>query len=224
MIKEELIAKSPVRVFMKAIGDGLKAGEVGIVASPSGLGKTSVLVQIALDKLLQGKKVIHVSFTKYQDHVLAWYDNLFEESVGKKNLEDLNEVKDELVRNRVFLKFTQDGVKVEQILHTIKALVTAGEFDAKTIIVDGFDFNEGDNQDRLQKVRDFGKEYGLAFWYSCNTTDGAPFKAFENLIDVIVALEPQKNYIKLDIVKDRATMHPDTPELKLDTKSLLLLA
>ena len=58
MLKEELIAKSPVRLLEKSIEGGLKAGNSGVIASRKGIGKTSVLVQLALDKLLQGEKVI----------------------------------------------------------------------------------------------------------------------------------------------------------------------
>jgi predicted ATP-dependent serine protease len=56
MINEELIQRSPIRILEKSIHGGLKAGEIGAVASQRGVGKTSVLVQVALDKLLQGKK------------------------------------------------------------------------------------------------------------------------------------------------------------------------
>jgi KaiC/GvpD/RAD55 family RecA-like ATPase len=78
MVKQELIQRSPVRIFEKSIHGGLGPGEVGIISSQSGIGKTSVLVQIALDKLLQTKKVIHVSFTQHTDYVLAWYEDIFD--------------------------------------------------------------------------------------------------------------------------------------------------
>ena len=57
MVLNELIQRSPIRVFEQTIHGGLKLGEIGIIASPNGVGKTSVLVQLALDKLLQGKKL-----------------------------------------------------------------------------------------------------------------------------------------------------------------------
>ena len=71
MVLSELIQRSPIRIFEQSIHGGLTPGELGIIASPSGIGKTSVLVQIALDKLLQDKKVIHISFTQHTDYVLA---------------------------------------------------------------------------------------------------------------------------------------------------------
>ena len=83
MVKEELIQRSPVRIFEQSIHGGLKAGEIGVIASQSGIGKTSVLVQLGLDKLLQAKKIIHVSFTQHTHYVLAWYEDIFDEFIWK---------------------------------------------------------------------------------------------------------------------------------------------
>jgi len=41
MIKEELIRRSPIRLFERSIQGGLKPGEMGIIASQRGVGKTS---------------------------------------------------------------------------------------------------------------------------------------------------------------------------------------
>ena len=165
MVKDELVQRSPVRVFEKSIHGGLKAGEIGIIAAPSGIGKTSVLVQIALDKLLQGRKVIHISYTKHTDYVLAWYEDIFDEFIKKKNLENPEDVKNEAVKNRVLLKFSQEGVSGEQIRRSLTALIQDGGFDAEAVIVDGFDFSPHDHE-RLAGVRDMAKEISLAVWYS----------------------------------------------------------
>jgi len=87
MIKEELLRRSPIRLLEKSIQGGLAAGEMGIVASQRGVGKTSVLVQIALDRLLQGRKVIHVSFVQHRQNVLIWYDDIFEEFTSRKDID-----------------------------------------------------------------------------------------------------------------------------------------
>jgi len=40
MVKQDLIEKSAVRNFEKSLGGGIKAGEIGVIASKKGLGKT----------------------------------------------------------------------------------------------------------------------------------------------------------------------------------------
>ena len=87
MQKAELIAKSPMRVLEKSIEGGLSIGNIGVIASRKGVGKTSVLVQMAIDKLMQGKKVIHVSFSPNATHVFDWYENIFGEVAKKRGLE-----------------------------------------------------------------------------------------------------------------------------------------
>jgi hypothetical protein len=231
MVKDELVQRSPVRVFEKSIHGGLKAGEIGIIAAPSGIGKTSVLVQIALDKLLQGRKVIHISYTKHTDYVLAWYEDIFDEIVKKKNLENPEDVKNEAVKNRVLLKFSQEGVSGEQIYRSLSALIRDGGFDAEAVIVDGFDFSSCDHE-RLAKVREIAGELSFSVWYSCTVKggdacdkQGIPVLLRDALpsIDVIIALEPRADHIDLKVRKDRDQYNPTQMALKLDPKTLLIL-
>jgi broad-specificity NMP kinase len=230
MIKEELVQRSPVRLFEKSIHGGLKAGEIGIIAAPSGIGKTSVMVQIALDKLLQGKKVIHISYTKHNDYVLAWYEDIFDEFVKKKNLENLEEVKNGLVKNRVLLKFSQEGITGEQIYRSLRALIHDGGFDADALIIDGFFFSP-EEDGCLTKVRQLAQELSLTVWYSCTVKDlstydkrGIPSFLYDALpnIDVIIVLEPKPDHIDLKVTKDRDQYNPEQMAIKLDPKTLLI--
>ncbi len=231
MLKEEFISKSSVRVLEKSIAGGLQAGNIGIIASRKGIGKTSVLVQMALDKLIQGEKVIHVSFNAHTSYVISWYENIFDEIARRKNLEDLGGLKDQLVRNRVIMNFTQEGVSVDQVIHSLKAMIVDGGFNAKTVIVDGFDFSRG-TPDRFEKVKKFVSEMGLEVWYSCTLSGADPLYDKEGvpillrellpLISVLIVLEPMRDYIHFKVVKDHELLNPRDLNLKLDAKSLLI--
>ncbi|MDR1389470.1 MAG: hypothetical protein LBJ31_05780 [Treponema sp.] len=230
MVLNELIQRSPVRIFEKSIHGGLKAGEIGIIVSSSGIGKTSVLVQLAMDKLLQGKKVIHVSFTQHADYVLAWYEDIFEEFTRTKNLDKIAEVKNDLVKNRVLLNFSQDGVTGPQILKSLKALVKDGGFAADAIIVDGFDFNRT-SRGRMEAVKAGAAELGVSFWYSCTVKGGEShdkgiprvLAGFVDLLDVVIVLEPKEDHIELTASKDRDSTNLEHLALRLDPKTLLIL-
>ncbi|OHE71741.1 MAG: hypothetical protein A2Z99_01305 [Treponema sp. GWB1_62_6] len=231
MVKQELIQRSPVRVFEKSIHGGLKAGDVGVIASRKGVGKTSVLVQIALDKLLQGKKVIHVSFAQHTDYVIAWYEDIFSEIAKKKNLENAVEVKSELVKNRVLMNFNQDSITSEQILKSLRAMIVDGSFKADALIIDGYDFARA-TADRLAGVKKFAAELGIEVWYTCTIAGEEPtydkhniplmLKDYIDTIDVVVVLEPKQDFIQFTVPKDRETYNPSALELKLDTKTLLI--
>lgn len=232
MVKEELIQRSPVRIFMNSIQGGLKSGEMGLIASPSGIGKTSMLVQIALDKLLHGKKVIHISFTRHTDYILAWYEDIFNEFIKKKNLENPQDVKNEIVKNRVLMRFTQEGLPIESILKSLKAMIGEGGFKAEYIIVDGLDFYAA-GRERISKVKAFAEEMGVSVWYSCNVQGEEPLydnrniplviSEYEELFEVIIVMEPRQAYITLTISKDRDIYKPEQQGLKLDPKTLLIL-
>lgn len=232
MVKQELVQRSPVRVFEKSIHGGLGAGDLGVIASRKGVGKTAVLVQIALDKLMQGKKIIHVSFTQHTDYVISWYEDIFSEIAKKKNLENMGEVKDDLVKNRVLMNFNQDGITNDQILKSLRAMIVDGSFKADALIIDGFDFSRSDLE-RMQAIKDFAKELSLEVWYSCTVTGEEPLydkrnipivlKAYLDVLDVIIVLEPKQDFIQFSVSKDRATFNPTALDLKLDTKTLLIV-
>ncbi len=231
MVKQELIQRSPVRIFEKSIHGGLQVGGLGVIASRKGIGKTAVLVQIALDKLLQGKKVIHVSFTQHTDYVLSWYEDIFTEIAKKKNLENVMDVKNDLVKNRVLMNFNQDGVTSDQILRSLRAMIVDGGFKADALIVDGFDFSRS-TFERLSSVKKFAGDLGLEVWYSCTLAGDEPLfdkknvplviKDYVELFDVIVVLEAKQDHIQFSVTKDHEVFNPHAMEVKLDAKSLLI--
>ena len=237
MVLSELIQRSPIRIFEKSINGGLKPGEIGVISSPNGVGKTSVLVQLALDRLLQGKKVIHVSFTKHTHYVPHWYEDIFNEFINKKNLENAAEIKNDLVKNRVQMNFNQDGVTKEQILKSLRAMIIEGGFKADSIIIDGFDFLLTDKSS-INSVKTFATEMGVCVWYSCSVKDEQSYdkeniplviSGFADDIDIIIVLQSKPEHVELSISKDRGSIvspicSANQPTaMKLDPKTLLIL-
>ena len=233
MVLNELIQRSPIRIFEQSIHGGLKAGEIGVIASPNGVGKTSVLVQLALDKLLQGKKVIHVSFNQHIQYVPVWYEDIFNEFINKKNLENAAEIKNDLVKNRVLMSFNQDGVTKDQGIRSLRAMILDGGFKADAIIIDGLDFSRAD-KDRIAAVKNFAIELGLSVWYSCSISDSdANQYDKENIplvlgdfvedIDIVIVLQPKSDHVELSISKDRNSLISKSMAMKLDPKTLLIL-
>lgn len=228
MVKQDLIDRSPVRYFEKVLGGGLKKGEIGVITSKKGLGKTSVLVQIGIDMLLQGKKVLHVSFNQHSDYVISWYEDIFNEMAKKKNLDKPEEVKDELIKNRIVLNFSQDMVTADSISKTIKALLDGGT-KAEGIIIDGFDFSKA-SAESFKTMKELASDLGIGIWYSGNV-DGlsseknavpSALLPFKDVLDVVIFMEPKPDFIQLKVLKDRDIASHNEIDLKLDTKTLLI--
>ncbi|MBN1242039.1 MAG: hypothetical protein JXA15_04945 [Spirochaetales bacterium] len=231
MLKEDLIKKSPVRILERGIEGGLKAGNIGVIASRKGIGKTSVLVQLALDKLLQGKKVVHVSFTTHTSYVISWYENIFTELAKRRALEHTDDVHDDLVKNRVIMNFNQEGVNTDQILRSLRAMIVDGGFAAESVIIDGFDFTRS-SPEHLAQLSAFAKEMNLEIWYSCTMIGEEPFvdkrnvpvilREFLDSIAVLIVLDPKPEFIHFLVVKDHGRMNPEDLQIKLDSKTLLI--
>jgi len=77
MLLKELTDRSPLRVFEGSIHGGLGAGNLGVVVARHGVGKTAFLVDIALDDLMRGRRVLHVTIGRTIDHVREYYDEIF---------------------------------------------------------------------------------------------------------------------------------------------------
>jgi archaellum biogenesis ATPase FlaH len=224
MEKKDLIDRSPVRFFEKSLNGGVKPGEIGVIASKKGLGKTSVLVQIGLDMLLQGKQVIHISFHQHSDYVITWYEDIFNEMAKKKNLDRENDIKEDVLKKRIILNFNQDIVSKDQILQTIQALISGG-ISVQGVIIDGMDFARIKRED-IVLMKEFVKKTGLVLWYSSNTEESdrgipAVLSPMQDLLDIIIFLEPKPDCINLKVLKEHGTA-PKDMDLKLDAKTLLI--
>src|SRR3954469_23295389 len=101
MYRKEVNERSPMRVFEKSMHGGLGRGNVGLVAARPGVGKTPLLVQIALDDLLRDRKVLHISHEHAVDHVRAFYDEIFHDLASTSKLTDTEAVKLDVERHRL---------------------------------------------------------------------------------------------------------------------------
>lgn len=223
MFKSELLERSPIRCFDKATNGGLKAGEMGLLTAKKGLGKTSVLVQFGVDTLLQDKQVVHVSFDQQSANVITWYQDIFTEIAKKKNISNVSELVNEVVRKRVILNFNQDAVALPQVVKTLKALAEGGVV-ASCLVIDGIDLSKV-SVDDLKVMADYAKEAGVVVWFSasCEGTDLKSTLAddYQPLFAAVAHLEPKSDMIEVMILKLHDEVNK-TSGLKLDSKTLLI--
>ncbi len=230
-VQTEFARRSPIRDMERHIHGGLGKGNLGVLASPKGVGKTACLVHIATDKLFQDKPVIHVSYASRIDYIITWYEDIFREIAGALAAEPPLEVHDEVVKNRVIMNFKQEGTRTEQVLKSLEAMITMGRFAADTVIVDGYDFSLSRPEDLL-KFREFAGRLSLEIWFSASLRGdgplwddtGTPFllKDFLPAIDVLITLHAEPDHVRLRVVKDRAYPAAGNLPLKLDPKTLLI--
>ena len=230
MVKAELNKRSPLRIFEKSINGGVGKGNIGVLASKKGVGKTACLVHIAMDKLFRGRHVIHVSFSSKVDHITMWYEDIFKEIAKKRELENAVEVHDEIIKNRVIMNFNQEGLETERILKSISAMIEQGHFAADAVIIDGYDYSRASKED-LKAITDFASSTDLEIWTSVSLQKNEPYdengipvvlKDYLDDLAVIVTLQYEGDFVHIKAVKDHEKISPKEMELRLDPKTLLI--
>ena len=231
MIKTELIKRSPLRILEESIRGGLGTGNVGVLASRKGVGKTACLVHIATDKLFQNKPVIHVSYASRVDYIINWYEDIFREIAKKRELERAIEVHDEIIKNRVIMNFKQDAANTEQILKSLEAMIQFGQFAADCVIVDGYDFAKGSPED-LKAFKEFANRVGVEVWFSASLRGEEPLfdeqgiplvlQGYLDEIAVLITLGFKDEFVRLNLAKCHECLTLGELPLKLDPQTLLI--
>jgi hypothetical protein len=231
MVQKELIDKSPLRILEKSMHGGVGAGNIGVVASMKGVGKTACLVHIATDKLFQEKHVIHVSFSGKTDHIVSWYEDIFQELAARLGIEHVMDVHDSLVHYRLIMNFNHFPVTFEYVIARLKTMEEVGKFNADCIIIDGYDFYNG-SAESLAMIKKFAQETGCEVWFSASLIEdpsasagrGMPevLSRYSDLLDVVIVLTAETGGIRLRLVKDHQVIPQEDLHLILDSKILLI--
>lgn len=214
--KKELLASSPVR-FFEPTGATLDEGEIGLLTAKKGLGKTSILVQFGIDTLLKDKAIVHVSFNQKSENVITWYSSVLAE-ICKSHKVDVDELSDELFRNRTILNFNQNTFTLPKVVNTLKALKDNG-IKLETIIVDDLDLLKTEVSD-LNCFCDFIKEEKMTAWFSYNSeaSDLNQILPSEKMakFNSVAHLLPETESVSLSILKK------GEGKVKLNSKTLLM--
>ena len=211
MLKEDLIKKHPLRVLNPLSPESLPDHRMGLVMARAGLGKTAILVQIAMDSMLRGQKVLHVSVGEDLDKAKAWYVDIFNYIAEGFQLENAVEVENELMRNRMIMTFKESAFSRPKLEERLNDLVYQNIFRPDIVVVDGFDFAESD-YDSVMDLKEMMAAMNVQGWFSAlrHRNDNrvsaagvpAPCHEVDGIFDTVIILQPEPNAILLNIVKD----------------------
>lgn len=230
---QELNKLSPLRVFDESIDGGLGRGNLGVLVSRHGVGKTACLVHLATDKLFRGEHVIHVSFSGNVEHVINWYKEVFREISEDRSLDDASSVYNNILGNRVVMNFSQENVTIDKVLSSLTTLIQHGSFQADTILFDGYKLTIATDED-VKKIKQFAKDMNLEVWFSVSPVRsnveydsyGVPdsMEKYIDLIDVLVGLRynETKDKVIMTVVKDHGEMCQKPMGVALDPKTMLI--
>jgi hypothetical protein len=196
-----------------------------------GVGKSAFLVDIALDDLMRGQNVLHVSLEHTVARVCDYYDEIFAELAHTQHLEDPWRVRLDIERHRRIHSHLDGAFTPGKLEDAIRFMREYGEFVPAAIIVDGLDFETIDTG-MFHELRRIAGEVGAEVWMSAVTRRDAPrnergipqpVSRFERLLDVILVMAHDGSAVHVTLHKDHD--NPDVPELKLalDPTTMLIV-
>ncbi|MFH0921578.1 MAG: hypothetical protein V1913_14595 [Fibrobacterota bacterium] len=232
MLKKELNNKSPLRILENTTQGGLGKGNLGVFAARHGVGKTACLVHFALDALLQGKKVLHLSFAENAEHILSWYESLFTELKKAYKLESAADIHDEIEAHRLILNFTDRHLSYDTFKNKVKTFIGSLSFAPELIIVDGYDFEKADKE-QIGHFKQLAVEMDAEIWVSFPlhgkdivarkpNTLPAPLDRFNGLFSVVILLDSEKERVMLRLLRDHDRECVEDTHLRLNPTTLLL--
>lgn len=241
MYRKEINESSPLRILEQSIHGGLGKGNLGVVMSRAGVGKTACLVQIGLDDLMRERDVFHVALGQTVDHVHAWYDALFDDLADRAGLEERESVRSLISRHRVIKAFTDHALSAERLEKAIAMFEEHMKFRPQALLIDGYDWTGGSSTPGpvasvakdLAAFRAVAKRLGAELWISAQTHRGGtgahptrltpPCEAYSDLIDVAVFLEPHGDHAAVRLLKDHSEVPPPDTHLILHVDTMRLL-
>ncbi len=194
----------------------------------AGLGKTAILVQFALDCMLQGNNVLHVAIGEGIDKTRDWYADMLATITDGEKLENIPGI----MQQRMIMTFKESAFSKALLEERLDDLVKQNIFQPDCLIVDGYDF-AGGNKEELAELCSYMAERGLKMiWFSavCHRGDEhqkeggipAPGCDVEELFDNILLISPHEKEISLDVLKSSSTQVSAGGSLKLDPSTMLL--
>ncbi len=231
MHRKDLNERSPLRLLEKSIHGGLGRGNIGVVAARHGVGKSAVLVDIALDDLMRGRKVLHVALDERIEKIRNYYDEIFMDLAKTGNLQDIGAERLDVERCRNIHTYVGNSFSVAKLRDAIAFLNTHMDFYPAALILEGYRFEQATKED-MAELRQIAREIDGELWMSAVTHRDStrndrgipePLAHLEDSIDVILALEQGEKYVTLRLLKDHDNPEVSPSHVALDPTTLLLI-
>jgi len=229
MLKKDLILKNPLMSIGDNGEDILPKSGFGAVLARAGVGKTSLLVQLALFNQLKGKNVLHISLNDPVAKVSVWYDEVFRNIANQYGIKHLNRLWESILPHRFIMTFKASGFNVAQFEERINDLSEQDIFMPQLVIIDGLSFDKP-IQSMISELKTLANNKEMAIWFTVQThrhesTGTGEFpvqlKDMSDLFNVIIQLQPVDKEVHLKVLKSIGEPKSD-PELILDPSTMLV--
>ena len=231
MHRKDLNERSPLRLLEQSIHGGLGRGNIGVIVARHGLGKSAVLVGIALDDLMRGRKVLHVALDERFNKIREYYDEIFMDLAKTANLQDIDTERREIEQYRHIHTYVGNIFSIAKLREAITFVNTYMDFFPAALIIDGYRFEQM-TKEIMDELRSIAREIDGELWMSAVTHRNSeknergipePLAHLESSIDVILTMEQGDNSVNLRLLKDHDNPNVSSSHVALDPTTLLLI-
>ena len=192
----------------------LGKGELGLILGERGSGKTACLINMGIEGMLEGLKVLHVSLDDVPDRVESYYEVKIKEAIRLKDIKDMGFHDIEI--KKTILSYLDQSFNVEKLESAIKNL--GDPFDI--MLIDGL---ETENMDVFTGIKEMSQENGLKTWitYSLNKYKENEDK-LEDIFEVILRLYSDHASAYALLLKGKKGIMKEEIRLRLDPRTFFV--
>ncbi|MFQ5486096.1 MAG: AAA family ATPase [Desulfobacterales bacterium] len=229
MKNDDPIFQNPLTHLGYDTEDIIPLGGFGAVVARAGVGKTSFLVQLALNTLSRKKNVLHITFNDTIDKVNLWYKEVFNHLVASGSIKEPHGLWEWLLPNRVIMALKTKDFTIPMLKHRITDLTDQARFAPQTIIIDGLRF-ESSLQNSLADLKAIAKIEAIRIWFTVTShrhektgpdNMAGSLSEVADLFETIIQLQPDRKKILVNIIKGQPKTQ-NHPRLFLDPSTLLI--
>jgi hypothetical protein len=229
MLKNDLILRNPLRLMGSENEAIVPEGGFGAVLARAGVGKTALIVQVALNSMLQQKNVLHVSLDDPVDKVSLWYKEVLNSLAHQYHVRQLKELWESIQIHRFIMTFKVEGFSVPKLEERVKDLTEQEIFNPHMVIIDGLPFDES-LRIPLEGLKAFSEKHRLHLWFTVTThrheapaESGLPvqLEPVADLFDTVIQLQPEGKHIHIRCLKG-GPAGADNADQVLDPATMLI--
>jgi hypothetical protein len=213
MLKKEMIYRNPLVNLGYEDEDILPKGGMGAVIAHAGVGKTALLVQLAINMMLREKSILHVSLQDAVSKVDVWYHELFQNIAANFDAAEIKDYWDRIQQYRFIMTFRVESFSVPTLEERLTDLMQQNIFKPHTVIIDGLKFDEA-GRGQLVLLKELAKKYAMRIWFTVHAhrhetpADNClpvSFLHVADLFDVIVQMEAKAEDIYIKALKGKSS-------------------
>ena len=231
MAKEDTRYENPLKQLGFENDNIIPAGGFGAILARAGMGKTSVMVQLALSAMLSGKSVLHISLDDPVKKINLWYKEVFQLLVSRGSISSQKGLWESVLQKRFIMALKSNDFNVSKLEKRLTDLADQDIFSPDVIIIDDLLFDESIRGTVLE-LKPLADSYQSCIWFTVNIhrhepagPDGLPVQlaGVHDLMDAAILIHAEEKGILVEKLK--GGIDPSDPKtLMIDPSTMLIIA